>query len=211
MSCFESSTFLKNPQVFSQPVLIKAIKKLDWEYKMENNQLIVTQIPGQELHGEYAIKVDGERATYNSYYLNNGQELVKELQSEFFKLNVEYSKDTIISEFQSRGFSLKKDYDFVPNEKEIHRFYMVGYSKDKFETERKSEILFTILNDGTVISDSNYIPKDLHDLADLAMEGIENKFGRKRREGIEIKRKEIPAKYRDKAYCSVNNKIKSKN
>lgn len=212
MSCFETSTFLKNPQVFKTQVFIEAIKKFDWQYEIKSeNEIVVTQIPNTNLHGEYALKIKNGNVTYNSYYLKNGKELVNELRAEFFSLNVEYAKKTILTEFESVGFSLKKEYDFVADDTVKEKFFMVGYSKIESEDEKRTEIEFSILNDGTIISDANYIPYDLHELADKAMEGIEKAFGNTRREGVEIKRKEIPIKYKNKAYCSPSNKIIAKN
>ncbi|MCD8423530.1 hypothetical protein [Tenacibaculum finnmarkense] len=212
MSCFETSTFLKNPQVFKTAIFIEAVKKFNWEYEViSKNEVIVTKIPNTQLYGEFAIKVKNGLVTYNSYYLKNGKELVKELQNEFFTINVEYAKKTILTEFESIGFSLKKDYDFKANEEIKENFFMVGYSKLENEDEKRTEIEFSILKDGTIISDSNYIPYDLHELADKAMEGIEKSFGNRRREGIEIKRKKIPVKYKNKSYCSPSNKIITKN
>jgi len=211
MSCFESSTFLRNPEVMNQEVLIKACEKLNWKYKIEGNILAVYDVNQKEdLHGEAALKVQGNLITYNSYYMKNGKKLVTEFQEQFFQLNVEYAKETILGEFERVGFSFKRDYDFVPNEQEVDRFFMVGYSKIENEDEKRTEIQFTILNDGTVVSDSNYIPEDIHKLADEAMEKIDGAFGTNRREGIEIKRKEIPVRYQNKSYCTVNNKIKAK-
>ena len=77
------------------------------------------------------------------------------------------------------------------------------------EEENKTEIQFTILNDGSVVTDSNYIPEDIHKLADEAMLKMDNAFGNKRREGIEIKRKEVPIKYQGKTQCTVNGQLKS--
>jgi len=212
MSCFETSTFLKNPQVFKTEIFIQAVKKFNWEYEIKGeNEIIVTNIPGAQLHGEYAMKISNGKVTYNSYYLKNGKELIKDLQSKFYILNVEYAKKTILTEFESQGFSLKKDYDFVANEEIKEKFFMVGYSKLENEDEKRTEIEFSILKDGTIVSDSNYIPYDVHELADKAMEGIEKAFGNTRREGIEIKRKEIPVRYKNKSYCSVSNKIIAKN
>ena len=58
MSCFETSTFLKNPQVFKTEVFIEAVEKFNWEYKIKSdNEVIVTKIPNTKLHGEYAIKI----------------------------------------------------------------------------------------------------------------------------------------------------------
>jgi len=212
MSCFESSKFLRNPQVMNQEVLVRACDKLGWKYEIKNQELVVLNANQKEnLKGEYLLKVKGDIVTYNSYYIKNAKEFVLELQETFFELNVNYAKETILKEFESAGFTFKRDYDFVANSEEVERFYMVGYSKIENEDEKRTEIQFTILMDGTVVTDSNYIPEDIHKLADEAMEKIDNAFGTSRREGIEIKRKEVPEKYKNKSYCTVNNKIIAKN
>lgn len=212
MSCFESSKFLKNPQVMNQEVLIKACNELGWKYEIRQNELIVLNANQKEdLRGEYLLKVKGDTVSYNSYYMKNAKEFVAELQGVFFKLNVVYAKETILKEFEGVGFTFKRDYDFVANNEEVERFYMVGVSKIENEDEKRTEIQFTILNDGTVVTDSNYIPEDIHKLADEAMLKIDSAFGTQRREGIEIKRKEVPERYKTKSYCTVNNKIKTKN
>lgn len=41
MSCFESSTFLKNPDVMNQEILISACDKLGWKYSVTANELTV--------------------------------------------------------------------------------------------------------------------------------------------------------------------------
>ena len=41
MSCFESSKFLKNPQVMNQAVLIKACQELGWKYEIRQDELII--------------------------------------------------------------------------------------------------------------------------------------------------------------------------
>lgn len=210
MSCFESSKFLKNPKVMNQVVLQKACDQLGWKYEIRNNELIVLNANQKEdLRGEYLLKVKGDTVSYNSYYIKNAKEFVTELQETFFKLNVVYAKETILKEFEAVGFTFKRDFDFVPTKEEVERFYMVGYSKIENEEENKTEIQFTILNDGTVITDSNYIPEDIHKLADQAMSKMDEAFGNKRREGIEIKRKEVPVKYQGKTYCSANGQLKS--
>lgn len=212
MSCFESSKFLRNPQVMNQEVLVRACDKLGWKYEIINQELVVLNANQKEnLKGEYLLKVKGDIVTYNSYYIKNAKEFVLELQETFFELNVNYAKETILKEFESAGFTFKRDYDFVANSEEVERFYMVGYSKIENEDEKRTEIQFTILMDGTVVTDSNYIPEDIHKLADEAMEKIDSAFGTSRREGIEIKRKEVPEKYKNKSYCTVNNKIIAKN
>jgi len=210
MSCFETSKFLKNPQVFSKEVLIKAAQRLNWEYKVTQNEVAITKIPNQNVHGEYAMKVKGSQVIYNSYYLKNGMELVDELKEVFYKLNVEYARSSILSEFKNVGFSLKKDYDFEPNQTEVDRFYMVGYSKNSKEKDKRTEIKFTILNDGTVVSDTNYLPDDMHKLANEAMSKLEEKLGNKRKEN-DIIQKKVPLKYQKKVEVTSNNKIIAKN
>lgn len=211
MSCFESSKFIKNPQIINQEILKKACDDLGWKYEISDGELLVIDA-GQkdDLKGEYLLKVKGDNVTYNSYYTKDGRKFVSELQEHFFKLNITYAKETVLSEFERAGFTFKRDYDFVANEEEVESFFMVGYSKLENEDEKRTEIRFTILSDGAVITDSNYIPEDLHELADKAMERIDASFGSTRREGIEIKRKEIPERYKLKSYCTVNNKIKAK-
>lgn len=216
MSCFESSTFLKNPTVMNQDVLKQACEKLGWRYeaKVENgeNILLVYDVNQKEnLKGEFALKVIGNQITYNSYYMKNGQELVKDLEKNFYTINVEYACETILREFQAVGFKLLPDYKFKENEKEKRRFKMVAHTSIPNESEKRTEIEFTIMFDGTIVTDSNYIPEDIHKLADKAMESIDNAFGTKRKEGEHIKRKEIPLKYKDKAYCKAGNKIIAKN
>lgn len=209
MSCFETSKFLKNPQVFSKEVLVKAAKRLNWEYKVTQDEVAITKIPNQNIHGEYAMKIKGSQVIYNSYYLKNGEQLVDELKEVFYKLNVEYARSSILSEFKNVGFSLKKDYDFEPNQTEVDRFFMVGYSKNSKEKDKRTEIKFTILNDGTVVSDTNYLPVDMHKLADEAMRKLEEKLGNERNEN-DIVQKKVPLKYQKKVEV-LSNKVIAKN
>lgn len=46
---------------------------------------------------------------------------------------------------------------------------MVGRSKDKNETEPVAQIKFTILKDGTIVTDSDYLPNDVNERAHDAM------------------------------------------
>ena len=101
MSCFETSKFLKNPQVFSKDILIKAAERLNWEYKVTENEVSITKIPNQNVRGEYAMKITGSKVIYNSYYLKDGKQLVDELQGVFYKLNIEYAKKSILTEFEN--------------------------------------------------------------------------------------------------------------
>lgn len=154
---------------------------MTWTYKVQGEDLIVTDAKQKErVYGEYVLKVSGSTVTYNSYYLNNGGQLVAELQSVFFPLNVEYAKKTVISAFKKKGFSLQKIYNFVPTDEEVDRFCMVGYTKLEDEKEKRYEIQFSILRDGTVITDSNYLPDDVNELAHSAMDDLQEAFGNKR-------------------------------
>ncbi|MFK7799764.1 MAG: hypothetical protein AB8E82_20080 [Aureispira sp.] len=211
MSCFESSTFLKNPKIMNRQVLIDACKKLGWEYKIKHEELFVYNANQKaNLRGEYALKVRGNTVSFNKYYIKNGQELVQELQTQFYALNVEYAEQSIVQAFEKVGFRVRKDWDFKANAAIAKQFFMVTETRLQEEEERTTIIQFSILKDGTVKSDSNYLPQDVHDLADKAMEALDAAFGSTRREGIEIKRKAIPEKYKGKTYCSASGQIKSK-
>ena len=215
MSCFESSTFLKSPNVMNQDILKQACNKLGWTFEIkieQNKEVLYVYNANQQsnLYGEFALKVIDNTVTYNSYYLKNGRQLSEELESQFYELNVQYAYQTILSEFEALGFKYLADNRFTPSETEKVRFKMVAHSRMTEETEKRVEIEFTIRFDGTIMSDSNYIPEDVHKLADKAMESIDRNFGTTRKEGEHIKRKEIPLKYKNKAYCKAGNKIIAK-
>lgn len=215
MSCFESSTFLKNPLIMDKEILQKACEALKWRYelKMERQKEVLYVYDVNQktsLHNEFALKIIDNQVTYNSYYLKNGQELSEALAATFMELNAEYAKETVRKSFEDKGFKYMNDFKFSENETEKYRFFMVGHSRLVEETEKRTEIQFTILKDGTIVSDSNYIPKDVHDWADAAMANIDAIFGSERIEGIHIKRKEIPLKYKGKTYCSPKGKIRIK-
>jgi hypothetical protein len=193
MSRFESSKFLKSPSSMNQEVLKIACNKLGWKYIIERDELIILNIGKNEnLLGEYALKVKGDVITYNSYYLKNGKELIEELKKEFYPLNIQYSKQSILQEFEKNGFTFKRDWDFAITGEVADHFYMVGETKTEGEEQKRFEIEFSILNDGTVVSDSNYLPDDVNDLAHLSMDEIEILLGNKRI----MTKKEIPIEYR---------------
>ncbi|WP_199907766.1 hypothetical protein [Leeuwenhoekiella sp. MAR_2009_132] len=182
----------------NQELLISACEKLRWKYTVTGNELTVFQLNSNgNLRGEYAMKIVGNKVTYNTYYLQNAQRKVQELQNTFYELNVKYAEESIIREFKIQGWTFKSNDKFKANENEKVSFYMVGRSKLKEETEPVSQIKFTILKDGSVKTDSDYIPKDIHELADKAMESLEGVFGSKR----EVNGKEIPLKYKHKTFC----------
>ena len=215
MSCFESSTFLKNPSVMNMEYLKKACQQLGWkhELKTENGKQVLYVMNTSEnsnLYGEFALKVEGNTVSFNSFYLKNGIQLVERLKNQFYDLNVQYARQTILTEFESKGFKYLPVSQFVPDDQIREKFKMVAHSRISEETEKRVEIGFSILYDGTIVSDSNYIPEDVHKLADEAMEAIDKAFGTVRKEGEHIRRKEIPGKYRNKTYCKAGNKIIAK-
>lgn len=181
MSRYESSRFVKDPTIMNREVLRQACDKLGWKYMEKGTDFYVTDLNrGEKLYGEYALKLREGRVTYNSYYLTNGGELVKELQNVFCPLNVEYARNSVISAFSANGFTYKKDYMFKPTEEIADQFSMVGFTKIPGEKEKRFEIGFKILTDGTVVTDSNYLPDDVNDLAHKSMDKLQLLFGRKR-------------------------------
>ena len=193
----------------NQQVLKVACDNLGWQYKIINDELIIMDVgKQQDLHGEFVLKVKGDQVIYNSYYIKNGQEVVKELQSVFYPLNVNYSKQAVVQEFERNGFTFKRDWDFTKTEDIAEHFYMVGETKIEGEEIKRYEIEFSILTDGTVITDSNYLPDDVNDLAHLAMDEIENLLGNKR----VMTKKEIPVEYRNriKSRTEEINKLKNR-
>jgi hypothetical protein len=194
MSRFETSKFVRNSSVMNQECLVEACQKLNWKYIINADELLITDIGiKQSFGGEYAIKVKGNQVTYNTYYLGNAKEFVSKLQSMYNGLNIEYSKTMIINEFKKKGFTFKANDKFIQTENEKISFYMVGRSKDKNEAEPIGQIKLTILDDGTVVSDSNYLPDDVNKLAHAAMDNIDLNFSSKR----VMTKKEIPLKYRE--------------
>lgn len=193
----------------NQQVLKVACDNLGWQYKIINDELIIMDVgKQQDLHGEFVLKVKGDQVIYNSYYIKNGQELVKELQSVFYPLNVNYSKQAVVQEFERNGFTFKRDWDFTKTEDIAEHFFMVGETKIEVEEIKRYEIEFSILTDGTVITDSNYLPDDVNDLAHLAMDEIENLLGNKR----VMTKKEIPVEYRNRVKSRTEeiNKLKNR-
>ena len=196
MSRFETSKFVRNNAVMNRECLVQACDQLGWKYVTRStDELLVTEIGiNQQFYGEYALRVKGTDVTYNTYYLGNAREFVNQLQTVYNKLNVEYSKNMIVNQFKAKGFTYKSNDKFVETTTEKISFYMVGRSNDKTETEPVGQIKFTILDDGTVISDSNYLPDDVNKRAHAAMDEVDLHFSSKR----VMTKKEVPLKYRDK-------------
>lgn len=204
MSRFESSKFIRNNAVMRQECLIAACEKLGWKYQVQNGVTLVTDLGvGVSFGHEYAIKVEGVNVTYNTYYFGKTEEYVKILKSEYNALNVAYSREVVINSFKKHGFTIKSNRSFIPNETEKESFYMIGRSSLKEEDEPIGQIKFTILFDGTIISDSDYLPEDVNKRAHASMDDIDDNFSSTR----VMTRKEIPRKYRHKVMRDANNHV----
>ena len=113
MSRFESSRFVRNPQVMNADVLKSACEALGWTYSISDNTLIVMDAnQGTRLYGEYALKLNlsTNEVTYNTYYMPNAVSKVAELQEKFYSLNAQYSRTSLIQEFKKKGFNYKSFY-----------------------------------------------------------------------------------------------------
>ena len=195
MSRFETSKFVRDSSVMRESCLVDACDKLGWTYHKEGDALLITDIKARCSFGyEYAIKVEGTKVTYNTYYLGNTKEYVRELQAEYNKLNVEYSRTTVINAFKKHGFTYQSDEFFQPDEKIKYRFYMVGRSNDREEKDPVGKIKFSIYYDGTVVSDSNYLPEDVNVRAHASMDDIDADFSSKR----VMTKKDVPIEYKDR-------------
>ena len=195
MSRFESSRFVRNPKVMRVDVLKSTCDTLGWSYTIKGNELLVTDArQGARLYGEYALKLNltSNEVTYNTYYMPNAEQKVEELQNQFYALNAAYAKNSLVQEFKKKGFTYKSNDRFTPTTEEVYSFFMVGRSKDKNEDEPIAQIKFVILKDGTIVTDSDYLPNDVNERAHEAMDVLEQLLGNRR---IMTKKESIPAKY----------------
>jgi hypothetical protein len=176
-------------------VLKSACDTLGWTYKVSGNELLVTDAnQGSKLYGEYALKLNltTNEVTYNTFYMPNAAQKVEELQNQFYALNAAYAKNSLVQEFKKKGFTYKTNDRFTPTTEEVYCFFMVGRSKDKNEDEPVAQIKFTILKDGTIVTDSDYLPNDVNERAHDAMDVLEQLLGNRR---IMTKKTDIPSKY----------------
>lgn len=194
MSRFESSRFARNPNIMNAEVLKSACETLGWKYYIKDELLFVTEVgEGSNFYGEFALRLNlaSNEVTYNTYYMPNAHEKVEELQQKFAELNAEYSKNALIQEFEKAGFTYRSNYSFTPTEEEKYSFYMEAKSYDPVEDEPFASIKFTILKDGTIVTDSDYLPNDVNEKAHEAMDILEQHLGNKR----VMTKKPVPAKY----------------
>ena len=87
MSRFESSKFIRNPQVMHADVLKSACDTFGWTYSVKGKELLVTDAnQGTKLYGEFALKLNltTNEVTYNTYYMPNAVQKVEELQNQFY-------------------------------------------------------------------------------------------------------------------------------
>lgn len=197
MSRFESSRFVRNPKVMNADVLKSACEALGWSYTISNNTLVVSDAnQGSQLYGEYALKLNlsTNEVTYNTYYMPDALSKVEELEEKFYSLNAQYSRTSLIQEFKRKGFNYKSNDHFTPTTEEVYSFFMVGRSKEKDEDEPVAQIKFTILKDGTIVTDSDYLPNDVNERAHDAMDELEQLLGNKR----VMTTKHVPSKYMSK-------------
>lgn len=194
MSRFESSRFVRNNNIMNVEVLKSACDSLGWTYNLKGDILTVSDVKQKgTLYGEFALRlnVKTNEVVYNTYYLPDAPQKVKDLQNQFYLINAEYARKSLIQEFKKKGFTYKTNDRFVPTSETLYSFFMVGRSKDKSEEEPVAQIRFDILKDGTIVTDSDYLPNDVNERAHDAMDVLEKLMGNKR----VMTKKEVPSKY----------------
>lgn len=210
MSRFESSRFARNSNVMNAEVLKSACETLGWKYSIKNNLITISDAnQKQNMYGEYILQLNitTNQVSYNTYYTPYAAQKVTELQTEFYKLNAEYARKSLIQSFKRKGFTYLSNDKFNPTEEEVYSFFMVGRSKDKNEDEPVAQIKFIILKDGTIVTDSDYLPNDVNERAHDAMDELESLLGNER----VMTKKEVPTKYLHKMKPRTKNIVEQKN
>ena len=175
-------------------ILKSACDSFKWEYTINGNILTISDVnQTQNMYGEYVLQLNltTNQVSYNTYYTADAKTKVEELQNVFYRLNAEYARKSLIQSFKRKGFTYLSNDKFHPTEEEVYSFFMVGRSKDKTEDEPVAQIKFTILKDGTIITDSEYLPNDVNEKAHDAMDELETLLGNKR----VMTKKDVPSKY----------------
>ena len=194
MSRFQSSRFVRNNNIMNKDVLISACNALGWTYKLDGDVLTVSDVKQQAtLYGEFALRLNTRtnEVVYNTFYLPNASQKVQELQEQFYRINAEYARKSLIQEFKKKGFTYKTNDRFTPTTETLYSFFMIGRSKDKNEDEPVAQIKFDIMHDGTIVTDSDYLPNDVNERAHDAMDVLEQLMGNKR----VMTKKPVPSKY----------------
>ena len=149
MSRFESSRFVRNPQVMHVDVLKSACDALGWMYAINGNELLVTDAKqGTRLYGEFALKLNltTNEVTYNTYYMPNAKHKVEELQNQFYALNAAYAKNSLVQAFKKKGFTYKSNDHFTPTTEEVYCFFMVTMmSSVRFSSRSPSELILPVM------------------------------------------------------------------
>lgn len=194
MSRFESSRFVRNNNIMNKDVLISACNALGWTYKLDGDVLTVSDVKQQAtLYGEFTLRLNTRtnEVVYNTFYLPNASQKVQELQEQFYRINAEYARKSLIQEFKKKGFTYKTNDRFTPTTETLYSFFMIGRSKDKNEDEPVAQIKFDIMHDGTIVTDSDYLPNDVNERAHDAMDVLEQLMGNRR----VMTKKPVPSKY----------------
>jgi hypothetical protein len=210
MSRFESSRFARNSNVMNAEILKSACDTLGWKYNINGNLLTISDVnQKQNMYGEYVLQlnVTTNQVSYNTYYTPDAAKKVAELQTAFYKLNAEYARKSLIQSFKRKGFTYLSNDKFNSTVEEVYSFYMVGRSKDKNEDEPVAQIKFIILKDGTIVTDSDYLPNDVNERAHDAMDELEILLGNER----VMTKKEVPSKYLHKLKPRSKNIVEQKN
>lgn len=207
MSCFEQSEFVKNPTMFSSEMLVEACNQLGWRCQRVGEELQVFYQKGNQFaYNDPVLYLSGNTVRWNKFYQRDGRQKVEELREAYEGMLVAYAYKCVMKEFVERGFSFVDDLRFTPDAETRYSFYFLGKSKLKNETEASIKIHFKILSDGVIRTDSDYIPQDVHLLADAAMAAIERHYGCVRT----IQPKQIPAKYMGKTFCHAKPAVQLK-
>lgn len=137
MSRFESSRFVRNPQVMHVDVLKSACDTLGWTYSVKGKELLVTDAnQGTKLYGEFALKLNltTNEVTYNTYYMPNAVQKVEELQNQFYALNAAYAKTLWFKNLRKRALLIKRMIDSSLQQKKFIAFLWWVVQKIKTRT-----------------------------------------------------------------------------
>ena len=137
MSRFESSRFVRNPQIMHVDVLKSACEALGWTYHVVSNELLVTDAKqNTKLYGEFALKLNltTNEVTYNTYYMPNAVQKVEELQNRFYALNAAYAKKSLVQESSKRALTISQTTTLHLRRKRFTAFLWSAGQKTRTKT-----------------------------------------------------------------------------